>query len=44
MFRFGIFLGISFSEDADTTQLLLHGPIEVKIFTKILYIQIPTKS
>ena len=27
---FGIFLGISFSEDADTTQLLLHGPIEVK--------------
>ena len=27
--RFGIFLGISFSEDADTTSLLLHGPIEV---------------
>ena len=27
--RFGILLGISFSEDADTTSLLLHGPIEV---------------
>ena len=30
LLRFGIFLGISFSEDADTTSLLLHGPIEVK--------------
>ena len=29
LLRFGIFLGISFSEDADTTSLLLHGPIEV---------------
>jgi len=28
---FGIFLGISFSEDADTTQLLLHGPIELAL-------------
>ena len=26
---FGIFLGISFNADADTTSLLLHGPIEV---------------
>ena len=31
LFSFGIFLGISFSEDADTTSLLLHGPIEVKL-------------
>jgi len=28
---FGIFLGISFSEDADTTSLLLHGPIELAL-------------
>ena len=26
---FGIFLGITFNEDADTLQLALHGPIEV---------------
>ena len=26
---FGIFLGISFSENPDTMSLLLHGPIEV---------------
>ena len=29
--RFGIFLGISFNENADTLQLALHGPIEVAI-------------
>ena len=28
---FGIFLGITFNEDADTLQLALHGPIEVLI-------------
>jgi len=28
---FGIFLGISFSEDADTTSLLMHGPIELAL-------------
>ena len=28
---FGIFLGITFNEDADTMQLALHGPIEVVI-------------
>ena len=28
---FGIFLGITFNEDADTMQLALHGPIEVII-------------
>ena len=28
---FGIFLGITFNEDADTLQLALHGPIEVAL-------------
>merc|ERR1712079_724473 len=28
---FGIFLGISFNENADTLQLAMHGPIEVAI-------------
>ena len=28
---FGIFLGITFNEDADTLQLAMHGPIEVLI-------------
>ena len=28
---FGIFLGITFNEDADTMQLALHGPIEVAL-------------
>ena len=29
--RFGIFLGISFNENANTLQLAMHGPIEVAI-------------
>ena len=29
--RFGIFLGISFNENADTLALALHGPIEVAL-------------
>ena len=28
---FGIFLGITFNEDADTMQLAMHGPIEVAL-------------